>query len=231
MHRPIEDFVAAQGMPTAFNPYDYVGWLSAANDPPILLGVIDYAGATNDALDLGLDTSFSGTVLERLMPDGRAQVNVVLHTKDALAWVADLGDTFEFPEEFNCSDPSACDFIFGEMPLREGEDACLATGDSLLHVVFVNTALGAPLPDIFSAFVLGGASPGQELLSVRFSATAVGRVYDPTGVPIGAGRATIAQVGLFGTAGSGVALADGFPVEDVRVQSVGKLNQLPDCAN
>ena len=73
VQRPISDFIEAQGTQVdlgnprgALYPYDYVGWLSAADDPPIRLAVVDYAGVTNDAMGLGLDTKFSGKITERL---------------------------------------------------------------------------------------------------------------------------------------------------------------------
>jgi len=113
-----------------------------ANFPGAQRGAsVDYAGlaeayvkqASGGAISLG--TSFSGRVIERRLRDGRAQMTVLLFTKNALAWVAE-----------------GCDFLgallFGNRAADVISEATPALADSFLQFVFSNTAPGAPLPDL-----------------------------------------------------------------------------------
>ncbi len=101
-----------------------------------------------------------------------------------------------------------------------GKDAAL--GDSLFKIVFINTAPGAPLPDLEQFFV--APLPGQELKSLYIYARADGTLRAAFGVADGTpGRATVTQTGLFmthfcvpvGTTG------DCFAVENIGLQVVG----------
>ena len=87
-----------------------------------------------------------------------------------------------------------------------------------MHVVFINSAPGAPLPDLIE-FNAG-------LLDVRFLAfelQAKGPLTAQFGVPEGTpGRCKISQTGLYMTHGKGVALEDNFPAEQIKLQLVGK---------
>ena len=103
--RPISHFISTQG---TFCVPDGNGGCElfvppVANFPGAQRGAsVDYAGlaeayvrqASGGAISLG--TSFSGRVIERRLHDGRAQV--LLFTKNALAWVAEVAD--RFPAEF-----------------------------------------------------------------------------------------------------------------------------------
>ena len=212
VQRDIMEFVEAQGTPVGFSPYDYVGW-AAPEDPPVLVALVDYAGVTNDVLDLDLGTRFSGVVTERPLSDGRAKVVVNLYTRRALVWVTDVGEELD-PDEFNCTQ---CPLVFG----ARGEDvlggARPAFANSLLQLMFINNAPGDPLPDLFSTFVTGDTYNGQELISVSFHAKCIGLLAD--GSP---GMAMIDQIGRFVTPGKGVALEDSFPVENIEVKPVGR---------
>ena len=104
-----------------------MGW----TDPPAeLFASVDYAGLADawitdesgGAVSFGTETS--GSVTERRLPDGRAEVHVRLHTQNALSWVSDFTGVMVFGNQ-------APDVL-------AGADAAL--GNSFLHLRFINTA-------------------------------------------------------------------------------------------
>lgn len=210
--RPIEDFVNAQGtycydedgdgvcdlfVPPVLN---FIGWTDPAEG---IMASVDYAGLANAWAEGAFGTETTGTVTERPLPDGRAEVHVRLHTTNALSWVVDADDWADG------------DLHFGHRAhevVQEGEEA--AMGESFLHVKFINTAPGAPLPDLIQFF--DAPEEGQELLFLSFYARADGPL--PDGTP---GRLQVVQTGLFMTAFQG-ATADGFPAENIILNAVGQ---------
>ncbi|HEX5045166.1 MAG TPA: hypothetical protein VFV75_19885 [Candidatus Polarisedimenticolaceae bacterium] len=231
--RPIEDFVAAQGTYCI----DDGGGGCVLFVPPVpnffgsfalkdgRLGSVDYAGLANGLLcpdghvtDFG--TAFAGTVTERRLKDGRAEVTVNLVTKRALAWAVD--------------DPYAT-FDYANGPLSFGYRPCdtppdgqsHALANSFLQLVFLNTAPGAPLPDMMQLF--SAPLPGQEPLILSFHQSAEGALRStpyntfPEGAP---GQLTVVQTGLLGRPESSSqcdntkppATCDGFPAERVIVE-------------
>jgi hypothetical protein len=231
--RPIEDFVAAQGtycfddgaggcvlfVPPVAN---FFGTFAARDGR---LGSVDYAGLADGLQCPGghvtdFDTTFSGAVTERRLRDGRAEVTVNLVTKNALAWAVD--------------DPLAT-FDYANGPLAFGYRACdvppagqsHALANSFVQVVFINTAPGAPLPDMLQLFV--DPLPGQEPVILSFHQSAAGALRSS---PLNsftegaAGQLTIAQTGLLGRPASlsecdnahPPATCDGFPAERVIVE-------------
>src|SRR5262249_41646002 len=114
-----------------------------------------------------LGTKTDGTMTERPLADGRAEVSVILHTTDALTWAS------MFPP------PAAGPTLFGNTAADVQSGATPALGDSVLQVVFKNTAPGAALPDPVNAFILGNAAPGQELVFIAFRGTATGPLHAP----------------------------------------------------
>lgn len=209
MQRPIEDFVSAQGtfciddgqggcilfVPPVAN---FIGWVDPAEE---ISASVDYAGLADAFADGAFGTETTGTVTERPLKDGRAEIHVKLHTKNALSWAVD-GFDFNGPLLFGHRAPDVLD---GEEP---------ALGESLLHVKFINTAPGAPLPDLIQLFV--APEPGQEIVFLSFYARADGPLAD--GTP---GRVQVVQTGLFMTAFKG-ATADGFPAERINLNVVGQ---------
>jgi hypothetical protein len=214
VQRDINEFVEAQGTLAGYFPYDYVGWASAADDPPVRVALVDYAGVTNDALGLGLETEFSGTVTERPLPDGGAVVEVILHTKNALIWVTDVGEELEYPDEWNCT---VCPLLFG----ARGEDvldgAEPALGNSLLKLKYISKVFGDLLPDLFWTFALGNNDKELKLISVSFQARGFGLLAD--GSP---GMAIVTEIARFGPSGQGGASGVGFTVERVEVKPVSR---------
>jgi hypothetical protein len=207
--RPIEDFVSAQGtyclddgmggcflfVPPVAN---FLGWYDPAAE---LAASVDYAGLAVAHAGGAYSTETTGRVTERPLKDGRAEVHVRLHTKNALSWVVD-GFDFNGP------------LLFGHRALDVAAGAEPALGESLLHIKFINTAPGDPLPDLIKLFV--EPELGQELIFMSFYAQADGPLAD--GTP---GRVQVVQTGLFMTAFKG-ATADGFPAERIILRAVGQ---------
>jgi hypothetical protein len=219
--RPISDFLSKQGTTTVFlDPVrDVVGWLSAVQPPPqqrppVRFAVVDYCGFADEYLDLALGTTMDGSISERPLKDGRAEVTVILHTKNALTFALNLSDL---------SDPNPGDnppdFGSHAVDVAGGDEPAL--GDSNLKVVIKNTARGAALPDLVDAFILGNAAPGQELLALGFHADARGPLHASFGVPEGTpGKCVVAQTGIF-FPNSKSKNFDVFPAERVDLMAIG----------
>jgi hypothetical protein len=208
--RPIEDFIDSQGeyciddgmggcfliVPPVAN---FIGW----SDPTaMLLASFDYAGLADECAGGTFGTEMSGSITERPLADGRAEVHVRLRTTNALAWVVDGLDDFN-----------------GDLLLGQRLEACgilparPALGSSLLDVTFINTAPGAPLPDLVELIYFTGE--GQELIKLSFHGQADGPLAN--GTP---GRVEVAETALFMTGFNG-ATADGFPAEKIILRAVG----------
>jgi hypothetical protein len=228
--RPISDFLGKQGTTSLFIPPvpDLIAWGTTFSELPITFGWMDWAGVADtyleDAVDIDLGTTISGKVTERTLKDGRAEVQVILHTRNALSWAT----VIDFAEPHNpfLENPT----IFGHRAQALVADPTLvpALGESTFEATFINTAPGADLPDLVVAVNLGNPPPGFEIHSLKFHGRANG--YLPDGSP---GRLTIAQTGLkLNTVVDchtvpdgplcGTALADGFPAEIVSVRPVGR---------
>ena len=221
--RPLSDFLDAQGSHNIYVPPvpDYGGWVAP---PPGVKtpassyvggnsGSCDYAGLANEWLmqngypDLG--TSFSGSVTERSLSDGRILVNVELHTAHALTFglrvtAPDFGDFATDPVIFGAR---AQDVLAGATP---GIGEC--------HASFAWKQTRGPLLDYAHPF----EDPGFEFVSHSFRASASGPLtalagLGPDGTP---GRLIISQTGIFHTTFKG-ATADAFPAEFVEVRATG----------
>lgn len=215
--RPLSDFISTQGSTNIFIPPlpDFIGWTN--NNPQTLFVSVDYTGlgasylASHGGPSLG--TQVSGTVSERPLADGRAQVSVNLHTDRALTWAIPL------PANDLATDPLYFGYRGTDLLADPSLNPALSSSD--LQAVFINTAPGAPLPDLVTAFILGEALPGQELVMLAFRSRGPGRLRAPFGVPDGTpGRCTVVNTGLFQTPFKG-AVADAFPAEHVQLQVVG----------
>jgi hypothetical protein len=202
--RPITDFLKTQG---TFIPGIYVPWIDPTSGTILYM---DYAGVDNNLWSLNLATSYSGSVNENLLADGRAEVSVMLHTQNAITY------TGPFPPP---TSPCGCSLI-GNAPVDVLNGAPLALGDCTLQLRFINPGgLGADLPDFFQLVV--APLPGQTQLFIGFVGQATGPLPDGT-----AGLVQTRQTGLVSTSqianpNSRVAL-DGFPVEHVIIRPVGK---------
>ena len=173
---------------------------------------VDYAGLADYWAGGAFGTSFSGTVTERPLADGRAWVEVSLSTDNALTWVVD-GFDFNGPLLFGSRAPEAAD----------GADSAL--GRSHYAVKFINTAAGADLPDLIQLVFFPEA--GQELVSLKNNNQARGPLTANFGVAEGTpGHTHGVQVGLFGNPQCGAespsAVADCFPAEKIFLRARGK---------
>jgi hypothetical protein len=100
------------------------------------------------------------------------------------------------------------------------QGATPAFGDSHLGVKFINTAPGAPLPDLLQ--LVFGPEPGHELLQIKFHASAEGELHAAFGVAEGTrGRLTVQEIGLFNTGFHGQ-LSNGFSAEFVKLHPLGR---------
>src|SRR5439155_12126632 len=111
VHRPVSDFVSAQGSTNSFIPPipDFIAW---TDNPPngcnaTKFASVDYAGVAAAWLEANggpsLGTHVGGSVTERPLADGRADVIVVINTSNALSWAV------AFPITDLATDPT----IFG----------------------------------------------------------------------------------------------------------------------
>lgn len=214
--RPIADFISAQGTTSVFVPPvpDQLGWTPASGTPKPNFALFDYAGKANDWLVSqglpSLGTTMEGTVKERLLSDGRARVEVKLHTKKALAWAMPLDSSPDFAH-----DPLS--FGYRAQDLQAQPKLPPALGHSRLKVIFKNTAPGAPLPDLVDCLQFGHCPEGFKFILIRFKGTAKGTLHAAAGLgPEGTrGRLDVHQLGDGTT-------PDGFPIEKVELKRIGK---------
>ncbi len=192
--RPISDFVSAQG--SVFFDFGPVpgGKLSVGAIPiwgnnPSQTFAVDYAGTYENALIAvrrpSVHTWFSGTVIERPLADGRSEDTILLVTHNAIAFMV---DTSTFPT--NCSSGGQvhytdCPAIFGynlpELANGVGRPVLVT---SVMVVTLVNTAPGAPLPDLL--WMPSTPSPvGAYFQTLRLKAIAIGPARAAFGVPDG----------------------------------------------
>lgn len=187
--RPISDFVKAQGtfcipdgsggcflfVPPVSN---FLGW----SDTTFGVAVsIDYAGLANACFGNAFGTTTTGTITERTLANGGAEVTVLLFTKSALTWVVQGIDFVNGP------------ILFGHrwntnLTNCELDGAPPALGNAFYEIKFTNTTPGAPLPDLLQLFISPG--PGQQLIEYSFHASSTGQLAN--GKP---GTLTVVETG------------------------------------
>jgi hypothetical protein len=223
-HLPLSAFLETQGTQNIYIPPvpDYWGWVApppgVKTPAPSYVGgnssSCDYAGLANEWLIANggpdLETSFSGSVTERTLADGRILVQVELHTMNALTFglrvtAPDFGNFATDPLIFGAR---AQDVLAGATP---GIGEC--------HASFAWKQSPGPLLD----FNHPETDPNFDFVSLSFRGNATGPLtalagYGPDGTP---GRLIISQTGIFRTTFMG-ATADAFPAEFVEVRATGK---------
>jgi hypothetical protein len=219
--RNLSEFLNAQGTYCLFGSPCYliippVSNFIGSSDLTGQLMSVDYAGLVNRCWPtLNLPTSFDGTIIERPLKDGRAEVEVILHTSNALTWVTR-------------DDWAAGPVLFGQRwnsggTCRVQNSSGLSNpvlGDSFMHLVFTNPRPGYPLPDLIQLFFF--PESGQGLTSTKVHAKAFGPLYNLPGILDGTpGEASTQQIGLV-TKTHGKAAIDGFTVERIDLKPVGK---------
>jgi hypothetical protein len=169
---------------------NYVAWSgrTGPHEDVSLLMVVDYAGLDAEAVEAESDgaitvpTKISGSVIERLLSDGRTEVHVTLRTRNALTYIV----AFALPDTFGST-------IFGASPSEVAAGAKLPSlGDSLLEAVYiVDRAPGGTMEDLVHVIF-----QTADWLSIKFFASASGECRGASGVPEGtAGRASITADG------------------------------------
>jgi hypothetical protein len=217
--RPISDFLSAQGVYCDTHPADpgcanpepgeplvpaLLGWTGPPPDYPYI-AAIDYPGimgkwvVQNGGPQLG--TVITGSINERALPDGRANVQVTLHTKNALAWVDTSPQLTPRP-------------IFGQRATAVARGAQASLADCNFSLAFTNNAPGAPLPDLLT--LLFDFDPARQVHAVSIRCTGVGELASG-----GKAQLVVSQTGNFRTRFQGTALRDGFPVEELKLAPVG----------
>lgn len=218
--RPIEDFLEAQGI-FALNlpPQDLAkvlatGWTDRTTGR---FASVDCWGLANEWIEeqsdetLSLGTEIEGKLVERPLPDGRAEVTVQIHTKNALVWVAEL-----LPPE-----PPWGELLFGHFPEEILAGAEPGLGESSFTWVFINEAPGAPLPDLLAEVLVG---PTVETLRISMTSQADGLLRESFSVPAGTlGRAQVTQIGRLLPPGLDATLTSGkWPTEHIHLKIVGR---------
>jgi hypothetical protein len=226
VQRPIADFLSQQGTTSVFNTEvpglpDNIGVTTATTVINGTFALIDYSGKDAAFLSahygINLGTTVSGTVHERPLADGRAEVSVELDTSNALAWAC-VYNPNNPPDVNSSSTPLVFGYRAQDLVANPGLKPALAK--SHLQVVFDNTAPGAPLPDLVNAFILGNAGPGVQLISISLRATAQGVVHDPTGQqPDQLGGLVVSQTGVLARGGGHFVGDFGFAVEVISIHS------------
>ncbi len=154
--RPLEDFLKQQGQDPVnyggilFVPPDpnFMGWTNDLDSQVIYFAGVDYAGLLKDGVyKPGKEPQLSGTVIERPLKDGRAEVTVLLHSKNVNAWVINLDLGGDWLDQIK-NKPT----IFGHRPENIRAGAKQALANTFLHAVFIIGYPGARLPDLVQLF-------------------------------------------------------------------------------
>lgn len=200
--RPLSDFLDAQGSTSYFWPPfpDYLAWSnnstlvsSSGKALQCRFAGIDYAGLSakylKDHISLDLGTTVSGSVHERALADGRAEVSVSLHTTNAVTFAQTC-------DNYGPGNPSA----FGEQQTDLLANPTLEPGLSVVNfiLVFKNTAPEAPLPDILCIYGVTDCPAGFELVSIYMRANGSGPLHESSGYDEGTpGHLVVTQTGIF----------------------------------
>jgi hypothetical protein len=172
--------------------------------PSKTIATVDYAGKIGALVGSQggptIDTVVEGTVRERDLPDGRAEILLNVYFTNAMAFARDLTQPL-VPTIFGLRTSD----LSGHPELSPG----LASGH--LQARFIIAYPGAPLENLCRT----------GLLSLGFRANAAGPLRAAFGVPEGTpGKLVVSQTGL-DVPGGGVGVADEFPAELIRVFQVG----------
>jgi hypothetical protein len=204
--RPFSDWLSAQGSTVvpANCASTILGW---ATPDLATFARADYSGKIGDCITNNggpvFTPEFSGTVTERDLPDGTAEILVVHHFANTYLVARDQTQPGN-PR------PAILGYNPAELFGNPGLESALASG--MIQVRFIIPQPGAPLPDLNTINYLS--------LSTRFHGS--GPLRAAFGVEEGTpGRVLVSQTGLFNIPGQGSGVADSFPAELVRVFKAG----------
>jgi len=191
--RPLSDFIDAQQV--AGNGSPYIDWTDPTTNRVM---VIDYAGKINDYIvahgGTGVGTTISGTVMQRALKDGKAEITVLLHLQHAIVYAY-----------------QGSSLVFGhtQTDILSGSDPALATVNFTLK--FTISAPGAPLNDLSTIVFSQHAEVFQQL-----NAIGQGTFRAAYGVADGTpGIAQTTQTGTLQSQGNGGPRGDHFPAEHI----------------
>jgi hypothetical protein len=122
--RPLSDFLSVQTWGS--------NWYNGRD--PRWIYLVDYAGAWDRDFDLGIGSTFDGTITEQPLPDGTAEVKVDYRSHNVLSYVRDF---------------NTLDLALGEGLYDVVGGAEPTIGDVHFKWDFIISAPGAPLPDLF----------------------------------------------------------------------------------
>ncbi len=252
--RPIEEFVEAQGTycggPLINSPGckaegpigNLLGWQKYVDGYRRFLRV-DFPALTDRYLASegmpAVGTSYDGSITERPLPDGTAQVSVRLHTRSAPAWLRyNVWNDNDQNGVWSAGDTLGATFwAWGANAAQLAAGAAPALVDVEFKIVFVNPAMGAPMPDLYR-FYFDPVYVGQRLyLSITATGTgelAAGAAALGLGAPGDPADLLLHQVGLLevyanlpdeaGQPGSsgGIFNNGGWPVELLEVKPLAE---------
>jgi hypothetical protein len=198
VHRPLSDLLAAQEL-------RYVGWVWWDAKAVNRAMFVDHWGTHLEYLaGLGIHpgTTLSGTVIERPLADGRAEITASVRAKNAIAWATRGAKGYELGDD----EPLLFGYLPEEIAASSGLTPALAEAQS--QFVFTIEAPGAAIPDLADASFHNKTSyPWFQLRKASIRAAAFGELRAAFGVPEGTpGKATLIQV----------------PGELIRIEAVGQ---------
>ena len=193
--RPLSDFTNAQQVTSEGAPSVY--WTDPTTNRSM---AIDYSGKVNGFLmaqGKSVGTIVSGTVIQRPLPNGTAEITVQLSLQNALVWAY-----------------QGSNLVFGHVPLAiiNGYSPALATVN--FNLKFTISAPGAPLADLATIIFTQHAQ-----MFVQLNAIGQGPFLAAYGVPDGTpGIAQTTQTGIFQSQGNGGPRGDYFPAGHIDFQ-------------
>jgi hypothetical protein len=203
--RSFSDWLSAQG---TVNPGNCASTILAWLTPDfVTFARADYSGKICDCITANggpaFTPEFHGTVTERDLPDGTAEIQVIHHFTNTHVVARDNtqgGNPAPAILGYNATE------LFGHPELPS------AVASGVLQAKFIIAHPGDPLPDLAAANYL--------TLSIRFQGS--GPLRAAFGVAEGTpGKLLVNQTGLFNNPGQGNGVADSFPAELVRVYQAG----------
>lgn len=203
--RPFSDWLNVQD--TAFNPNTCAGinlvWFPQDFSRQAYVDLSGKAGncIQNTKNGPAINTQIDGTVKERDLADGTAEITVNIHFTNSLAFVRDF-------------EQSGAPFIFGysRAALFNHPELTPGLANGNLVVKFIIAHPGDPLTDL----------PFTRFTFIRFGANASGPLRAAFGEGEGtSGRMLITQTGVVSVPGQGNGVADGFTAELVNVFKAG----------
>ena len=203
--RPFSEWLAAQG--SFVNPAtcgtSIFSWLTSDF---ATFALADYSGKLGQCITSHggpvFNPEFTGTVTERDLPDGTAEVLVIHHFADTYAQARD---------NTQAGSPAILGYRAAELFNEPERQSALANG--MMQVKFINAYPGAPLPDLTSI---------PNVLSVSIRIRGEGPLRAAFGVAEGTpGKVLVSQTGLFNISGQGNGVADSFPAELIHVFKAG----------